>query len=93
MEGINVRSPGPCETDGMEPICGGIAGFACVEGDYCHFEPGICGSGDQSGVCRRVPEVCPELFAPVCGCDQRTYENDCFAASAGVSVLAEGECP
>lgn len=45
-----------------------------------------------SGVCQEKPEACGEIYAPVCGCDNVTYDNACLAASAGVSVLREGGC-
>lgn len=62
----------------------------CGDGEYCHFEA-ECGEGPV-GSCEEIPEVCIEIFAPVCGCDGETYGNDCFAAGAGVSVQHQGEC-
>lgn len=39
------------------------------------------------------PGVCITLWNPVCGVDNKTYSNDCFAKANGVSVISEGECP
>jgi hypothetical protein len=88
--GVSVRSDGPCIGD--EQICGGLAGFACDDDEFCLFTTGTCGAADQTGVCAPVPELCAEIYAPVCGCDDRTYGNHCEAYIAGVSILHVGAC-
>lgn len=37
--------------------------------------------------------MCPMNYDPVCGCDGKTYGNDCVASSKGVQSWVEGECP
>jgi hypothetical protein len=82
-----------CDAEPPTNVCGGFAGFVCGDGEYCHYELGdTCGFADATGECRTTPDVCIELFAPVCGCDGNTYSNSCFAASAGASVLHDGAC-
>lgn len=66
---------------------------SCADGLYCDFSVGSCGEDGASGECQLLPEACIALFAPVCGCDGKTYGNSCEAAAAGVAVRAEGECP
>jgi hypothetical protein len=70
-------------------ICGGPRQVSCGNGQYCSTTS--CGA-DAYGVCKARPMACTHLFAPVCGCDNETYPNSCFAAASGVSVLHTGAC-
>ncbi len=43
------------------------------------------------------PEVCTEIYQPVCGTDSNgkrvTYPNACFARMAKATNVTPGECP
>lgn len=86
--GVNVASTGACpETK----ACGGTTGVTCDQGQFCKADTGQC-AADAAGVCTTKPDCCPPASSPVCGCDNLTYDNECFAAAAGVTVKATGAC-
>jgi hypothetical protein len=90
--GVSVASEGECDT-GTGGVCGGLLGASCSPGEFCKFAPGdFCGAADATGTCSPIPEVCGEIFAPVCACDGQTYDNACSANAAGTSVVSEGAC-
>lgn len=69
--------------------CGG--GSGCDRGEFCQYAPGQC-SGGGPGVCTTTPRNCTRDYRPVCGCNNKTYGNDCTRMSARVSKLHDGAC-
>lgn len=83
-KGVSVASDGKC---------GGASG-SCKVGDtkacgVSQFCKGPCGG---KGSCSAKPKVCNKLLKPVCGCDKKTYSNQCVAESAGMAVASSGAC-
>jgi hypothetical protein len=75
------------------PVCGGFAGIICKSNEWCNYPPGAtCGHGDHFGACRPRPQVCPHIYLPVCGCDSKTYSNECVAHVHGVDTYYHGPC-
>jgi hypothetical protein len=73
-------------------VCGGIADPPCGPGTFCQRPTGKCGGADIRGTCTRVPQLCSNIFRPVCGCDNRTYTNDCIRLYARMSKKHNGVC-
>lgn len=75
-------------------LCAGADALGCSEDAYCQERViGMCPGPDTLGECAIRPDLCAQIFAPVCGCDQETYPNACEASAAGAAIASEGECP
>jgi len=62
----------------------------CDADSFCKKHIGDC--DNESGICTPRPYECIMISAPVCGCDLRTYGNECIANSSGVNILHDGAC-
>jgi hypothetical protein len=91
--GFDAASSGPCEQPPPTGVsCGGWSGNTCGADEFCDFEFDYCDWADASGVCRPRPEVCDDVYDPVCGCNGVTYGNLCEAQANGIDAALPGAC-
>lgn len=89
---VGASAVGPGKT------CDGIGHIQCDSGLFCQHPTGQCKVADGSGKCVKIPEVCAMsklkklIVRPVCGCDGKTYGNDCERQMAKVSKDHNGKC-
>lgn len=75
-------------------VCGTIAGLSCSAGQFCDLDS-RCGTiADAAGVCRPTGSAvgCIAAEIPVCGCDGKTYSNDCERMRVGMLKAHDGAC-
>ncbi|MBS0529241.1 MAG: hypothetical protein JSS22_07615 [Proteobacteria bacterium] len=73
--------------------CGGGAGIKCNALLWCQMQAGQCKAADAAGQCDKAPTFCMRMSRPVCGCNGKTYANDCERQRAKVQLDHTGACP
>ncbi len=79
---------------GVGEICGGFGGVRCDKGLWCDPDPGQCGVADAAGKCIKIGQFCPQrnVVLPVCGCNNKTYGNDCKRQKQKIAKKSDGKC-
>ncbi len=67
-------------------------GASCNKDEWCDYPTSSCGGADDEGVCRPRPSGCDLSYAPVCGCNGKTYPNECAANQQGMDIRTKGPC-
>ena len=77
----------------LDEACGGPDKITCNSALYCHLPDGQCSAPDAVGTCVKAPDFCMRVSRPVCGCNGKTYANDCERQRAKVQLDHVGACP
>jgi len=76
----------------LDEACGGPTGITCNSALWCHLSAGQCKTADAAGKCEKAPAFCMRVSKPVCGCNGKTYANDCERRRVRVQLDHDGAC-
>ena len=93
MLGMAV-GPGRTNAANLGEACGGAANITCNSALWCQkTTAGQCKTADAAGQCDKAPAFCMQIHRPVCGCNGKTYANDCERQKVRVQLDYIGACP
>jgi hypothetical protein len=76
----------------LDEACGGPTGITCNSALWCQKTEGQCTAADAPGKCDKAPTFCMRVSRPVCGCNGKTYANDCERQRVKVALDHTGAC-
>ena len=76
----------------LDEACGGKDAITCNSALWCQRAEGQCAAADAPGKCDKAPSFCMRVSRPVCGCNGKTYANDCERQRVKVALDYAGAC-
>ncbi len=76
----------------LDEACGGKDAITCNSALWCQKAEGQCAVADAPGKCDKPITFCMRVSRPVCGCNGKTYANDCERRRVKVQLDHAGAC-
>jgi hypothetical protein len=89
--GVSLASAGASAAN-LDEACGGPTGITCNSALWCQKAEGQCAAADAPGKCDKPVTFCMRVSRPVCGCNGKTYANDCERQRVKVQLDHTGAC-
>ncbi len=83
---------GAVKAANLDEACGGKDAITCNSALWCQKAEGKCAVSDAAGKCDKAPTFCMRVSRPVCGCNGKTYANDCERQRVKVQLDHAGAC-
>jgi hypothetical protein len=76
----------------LDEACGGKDAITCNSALWCQKAEGQCAVAEAPGKCDKPVTFCMRVSRPVCGCNGKTYPNDCERQRVKVQLDHAGAC-